>query len=396
MSTDVGGIHAKALKGIDDDFFKIQDFSFFLNSVSKLGQINKLFCYSEPRLLKANLEHSLVSPIRDSDYLFQFVRQNYRLQWLFVLLLNFLFYERKFHIVSFFRSLFFQSQKELHFQLGSFEVLSKRKRGASGTLDVIIPTLGRKDCLYDVLSDFRNQTLIPSCIFILEQNPLLGSKTELDYLYDENWPFEIRHHFTYQTGACRARNWALDRIESEWVFLSDDDIRLEFDFLERAFEAMSAYNATCSTFSCVSNFKEGLRQEKVNQSTVFGSGNSIIRADKLKELRFSMELESGYGEDTDFGMKLRNKGIDVIHFPEPQIQHLKAPAGGFRSQVKPGSQAVLNPSPTVLWAKMRHTTKEEFLGYKTFYFLSQFKKGNLNYWKIRNQWKRSLKVAKKL
>src|SRR5690606_34956855 len=121
--------------------------------------------------------------------------------------------------------------------------------------------------------------------------------------------------------------------------------------IETAFDAMGAYNSFCSTFSCGNNFERKSNQEQINQSTVFGSGNSIIKASHIKEIRFSEELESGYGEDMDFGMKLRKCGVDVIHFPEPGIIHLKAPAGGFRSQFRPESQTFLQPSPTVLWTK---------------------------------------------
>jgi hypothetical protein len=38
-------------------------------------------------------------------------------------------------------------------------------------------------------------------------------------------------------------------------------------------------------------------------------------------------------EDSDFGMQLRNQGIDVLYLPEPKI-HLKAPVGGFRTKPK--------------------------------------------------------------
>jgi GT2 family glycosyltransferase len=30
-------------------------------------------------------------------------------------------------------------------------------------------------------------------------------------------------------------------------------------------------------------------------------------------------------EDNDFGMQLRNQGVDVLYLPEPKILHLKAP-----------------------------------------------------------------------
>ena len=38
-----------------------------------------------------------------------------------------------------------------------------------------------------------------------------------------------------------------------------------------------------------------------------------------------MNYEFGFGEDIDFGMQLRNNGIDIIYLPYPEIIHIKAP-----------------------------------------------------------------------
>jgi GT2 family glycosyltransferase len=46
-----------------------------------------------------------------------------------------------------------------------------------------------------------------------------------------------------------------------------------------------------------------------------------------------MKVSNLDGEDTDFGLQLRNCGANIIYFPEIQILHLKAPIGGFR--IKP-------------------------------------------------------------
>jgi glycosyltransferase involved in cell wall biosynthesis len=399
MSSDVGGIHAKVLNSIDKDFFKIEDFSFFINTVAKQGQINNLFCYSEPQLLQRTEVDNLVFPKRSLQYLFRFVRQNYKPKWSFILLFNYIIYERRFPIGAFVKAIRFNSKRKLIFDLSSIKIRFKPEKKFNKSLDVIIPTLGRSESLYKILCDFKEQSVLPKRIIIVEQNPDPNSKTELDYLVKKQWPFEIVHHFTNQLGACHARNWALDKIENEWVFFSDDDIRIKKNFIEAAFENIASYGTKCSTFSCVNKFGGGISNEKINQSTVFGSGNSFVKSCFLKDLRFSIELEHGYGEDMDFGIQLRNAGVDVIHFPEPQIHHLKAPTGGFRtifeSEWKKSSLKV-QPAPTVLWIKLKHFTKEQFLGYKTFYFISQIQKGNYNLFALERRWKRSLNYANKL
>jgi hypothetical protein len=55
--------------------------------------------------------------------------------------------------------------------------------------------------------------------------------------------------------------------------------------------------------------------------------------------------------DNDFGMQLRNQGVDVLYLPEPKILHLKAPVGGFRTKPKlawENDEIQPKPSPTVM------------------------------------------------
>jgi GT2 family glycosyltransferase len=91
----------------------------------------------------------------------------------------------------------------------------------------------------------------------------------LDYVHNENWPFNIEHTFTHQAGACNARNLALDQVESEWVFLNDDDNRFESDFIEKTFENIKIYGAKCVTNSYLQPH-EKLIDTRVNQSSIFG------------------------------------------------------------------------------------------------------------------------------
>jgi GT2 family glycosyltransferase len=114
-----------------------------------------------------------------------------------------------------------------------------------------------------------------------------------------------------------------------------------------------------------------------------------------------MRFENGFGEDADFGMQLRNKGVDVLYLPQPQILHLKAPVGGFRSKpVLPWEDEVIQPkpSPTVMLFKNIYHTKEQLLGYKLNLFFKYYKnqsiKNPFKYYKsMQKQWEISAKWA---
>jgi len=117
-----------------------------------------------------------------------------------------------------------------------------------------------------------------------------------------------------------------------------------------------------------------------------------------------MALEFGYGEDVDFGMQLRNLGVDVIYIPEIKISHLKAPIGGFRSTYKPSwidGEIQPKPSPTVMLNRLNNSSKHQLLGYKTLllikYYFAQTIKNPMRYYKqFTRQWNQSVFLANEL
>lgn len=249
------------------------------------------------------------------------------------------------------------------------------------------------------------QTHLPKNVIIVEQNTNPESVSELDYLTGQKWPFLIKHTFTNQAGACNARNVALSQIESEWVFMADDDIRIENDFIENALKNINRFGAFTGTFGCYANdFPVSKKHTIQMQWTSFGSGCSIVKSEFLEKVKYNSGFEFGYGEDSDFGMQLRNQGIDVIYFPTPEIEHLKAPIGGFRT--KPvlawaNDNIQPKPSPTVMLYNQLHLTKEQINSYKTILFFKFYKiqtiKNPIRYYNnFKKQWMQSLYWANKL
>ena len=402
MSGLVGGIASSVLIALKNQVICEANFDYFLCSLAKLGMPLGLLCYSEPKLLQ-NHEINIKTNFGNRVKLFQFVKQHYKTRWVFLLVFNLAIYEFEFPLIPLLFSFFYKDRTNVNLNLDLISVQSSQKVVNKRSLDVIIPTIGRKKYLFDVLKDFSNQILLPNKIIIVEQNPIEASQTELDYILDEKWPFEIQHFFIHQAGACNARNMALEQTQSEWVFLADDDNRFEPTLLSDVFDKIQQYGAEVVTAS-YPQANEIKKYSHVIQWSTFGAGCSFVKRELLEKVKFNMGFEFGYGEDSDFGMQLRNQGADILYLPEPSILHLKAPIGGFRT--KPPLQwqednVQPKPSPTVMLFQIVHNTQEQIRGYKTILFFKYYKhqkiKNPIAYFiNFQKQWDKSVFWANQL
>ncbi|ANH60441.1 glycosyltransferase family 2 protein [Dokdonia donghaensis] len=403
MHSYVGGIHATVLNEISTSVNVDVNFDFLLNSIAKKAQAQGLICLSEPQLVK---DQALVkSLIATREELYTFVSKHYKKRWLFFLFIMHAKYSRTYPVVNVLRCLFKKNSSHINIDFNKIVFETFKPEGSLPLqIDVVIPTLGREKYLVDVLNDFKNQTLLPKKVIVVEQNPDINSSSELDYLYSENWPFEIDHMFIHTTGVCNARNLALKKCASEWVFLFDDDGRLTNDTLQEIQKTLFKTNAKCINMSYL---QKGEKETNVHlkQWPYFGAGCSVIHKSALVNVSFDPALEHGYGEDVDFGMQIRNNGADILYAPNIKITHLKAPIGGFRSKkVFPWQieGAILpKPSPQVMYHREKNTTNKQLIGYKWVLFFKFYKensiKNPISYIRyFRSAWEASQKWAQKL
>jgi len=401
MSALVGGVNTRIIANFSKEKHQADSFELYLSLMARKGMWQGLCCYSEPLLLTDR--NITVTALNTASYtnLFRFIKFHYKTQWLFYLLMSLLFFERRLPFGAFLKA-FFSSKSVEGVNLLEGIVIDSKKGITKKSIDVLIPTIGRRKYLFDFLTDLKNQTQLPDRVIIIEQNPQVNSVSELDYLSD-NWPFIIEHVFTHQSGACNARNIGLDKVVSDWVFLADDDIRIVPDFIEKGLASLRQYGQMATTFFCHQE------NEKPNfnyplQWGNFGSGCSIVKTESLRGIRFDMRYEFGFGEDGDFGIQLRNAGTDVFYFPKPDILHLKAPMGGFRT--KPvlaweNESVQPKPSPTVLLFQIKNQTIEQQRSEKVKLFINYYRhqpiKNPVRYIMMLNkQWKLSQKWAYKL
>ncbi|MCF6129928.1 glycosyltransferase family 2 protein [Flavobacterium sp. AS60] len=402
MSSRVGAVHASVLNACKNDLYAKDNFDYFLNSFARRAMLFGLLCYSEPKLLLQNKvsEFNNESSLQE---LFKFTKQHYKARWVFLLFFNLLLFEKKFSLLPFLSSLCYKRRKLDSKLLNQIPLESNKKIVEQGTIDVLIPTIGRKDYLFNVLNNLAAQTFLPKNVIVIEQNPDMNSTSDLDFIQNKKWPFVIKQHFTHQTGACNARNIGLLMIESEFTFMADDDIIFENDLLEIAMKTFQTIGNEVFLVACHLKEQTVIPQLPM-QFPVFGAGHAFVKSSCIKGLKFNMGFEFGFGEDADFGMQLRNKGFDILYISTTTILHLKAPIGGFRTKPILGWQhdeIQPKPSPTVMLYRLMYDTKEQIQNYKSMIFIknlnSSFLKNPFKYIKtFRQKWNRSVYWATEL
>ncbi|MDR5589715.1 glycosyltransferase family A protein [Christiangramia sp. SM2212] len=426
MSTDVGGIKGKVLLHFRELFERAKNFGFLLNSIAKLGQQNGLFCYSAPKLVKkrkSSVDSKLMntnsgdkfisSPVAfaqpkirieakaSSKELFSFTFSHYKNIRILLLFFCLIRYEGRFPLAALILSLFQKKYFNKNFDLSDIDLYSRKNGNRRPTVDVIIPTLGRKEYLLKVLEDLKAQSLKPRKVIIVEQNPDPVSTSDLPELNSNTWPFYIFHFFINETGACNSRNIALNEVNADWVFFADDDIRFDTDLLSNSLDELKRLGADCLNINCKQKGENSVFH-KIKQWGSFGSGTSIVSSEFAKNINFDEVFEYGFGEDKDYGMKLRNAGCDIIYHPSIEILHLKAPRGGFReSNLLPWEKDKPKPSPTIMVYAIKHYTLEQLRGFKTelflrYYFRQKIKNPVVYYKGMKKKWKNSEFWADKL
>ena len=374
MSGDVGAVHSAVINACSVALSNNDSLGYYLNSLAKMAMPLGLICYSEPNLLHST---DVVNVVKSSEStsIFKFTSQHYKKRWLFLLLFNLWIYEKKLPLIDCLISLFNRSRTLSDETFDNIDGPIINTAIVLPTVDVVIPTIGREKYLFDVLKDLNIQSHRPENVIIVEQNPDLNSISTLEFLTAEKWNFQIKHTFTHQSGACNARNVALDKVTSDVVFFADDDIRMEPTFIANALSEMTLFGADAVTVNC--HLKgQGSLFKNVLQWPYFGSGCSFVKSVALHGKKFQMGYEFGFGEDTDFGMQLRNSGCDIIYLPNQKLLHLKAPVGGFR--VKPdfpwkNDSMQPKPSPTIMLYLLSHLTTTQIRGYKTVMLFKFFK-----------------------
>ena len=368
------------------------NFSYFCSILGFQSLKAGLHTWSLPELVNAEVNTKVSSEISKVEF-FKFVRNNYTKKQYWLLLISYMLFQRKILLLPFIKNYFFV-KKSIH--LNEHLGQQCKPNVINCSVDVIIPTLGRESYIIDTLMDLNTQTLLPKQVIIVEQIAPGNEDFAYKFLETTNWKFEIVHLVIKELGACNARNLAMQYIKSDWTFLADDDIRL----LPETLAGVISYLNENEIFSAsLSSYKKGETIDEMKRPffwSEFSSGCSLVKSSFLEGLQFRKCFEFGFGEDTDFGFQLRQRGCSVIYYNKFPVYHLKAPIGGFRTKfMRSWSRDLIKPvpEPTIHLCALMNYNTYQIKGFQLFYTLKDFNRLMIFGLSI-IQVKRSLKYAK--
>ncbi len=356
------------------------------------GQKHGFCCYSEPILFSSGYhlyeEISKLSNVIQLNQV-QLIKRIYGLKWVWFWVLAIILDKKQMNFLSLFRAIFSLTpkpfvfnQKLLEERINSYSLKNICEESNIKSVDVILPTLGRLDHLRNVLLDLSGQTVLPNRVVIIEQIPpdLTWPAISLDY--EQEYPFEIVKKIVHWTGVCRARNLGLSICNSKWVLFLDDDIRFGDKFIEDLISGVNLYKVQAIN-ECTYQLTQPIpNPEPMQIWHTFGGGVGLVERELAVKAGGFDEKIIGYGEDGEFGVRLRKVGSHILYTTNSPVLHLKAERGGFRFTKLPWFSEKIKPrpSPTVLYALLKHNTTQMNCGFQLFTFIKRIRSVCLLKW----------------
>lgn len=374
-----------------------------------------LFPYSDPRLiaqpLPASVQESVQRPL-PANNIARLIARAYGRKWLAVWFLSNLAFRRKAPILSLARAGKLSCQplevrnnalSQLAPELNKNAAIERANYG----VDVVIPTLQRPQFIADVLDDLATQTIIPRSVILIEQG-IADNSSLLAGIKQKHWPFNLSVHSVPWIGACKARNLGIAACRSDWLLFLDDDVRFSPNMICHLLNVAQQYSVESVTSALYLPNQDPKQLSKTTHPYVwpyFGTGACLVLTESvLAAGGFDERLEHGYGEDYEFGVRLRQSGANVVYAPGEPVLHLKAPSGGFRHKFNhPWSKdrVTPRPSPTVLYSRNKHVTRPMQQGYALYYWLKRLGTAPLYAWpaeliKVARQWRSAKKWSDRM
>ena len=217
-------------------------------------------------------------------------------------------------------------------------------------VSVVIPTLNRYGYLKDILADFEKQTYKNFEILIIDQS----QPFQKDFCKDYN--MKIHHIPQSEPALWLARNTAIEKSTGSIIALSEDDVRINPDWIENHLRCLDYFNADISAGVF---YPEGssIPQERsfFCVASQFATGNAMLYKNVFKEIGlFDRQFERQRMGDGEFGLRAYLNGLKCISNPYASCIDVKAGTGGLRQMgswdaFRPKSLFAPRPIPSVLY-----------------------------------------------
>ncbi len=197
---------------------------------------------------------------------------------------------------------------------------------AAPKISVVIPTLNRYKYLKDVLKDFELQDYKNFEIIIIDQ-----SVPFQDQFYGQ-FSLDIKVLKQKEKALWLARNNAIKIAEGTIIALSEDDVRIESNWLSNHLKCLDFFKADISAGVF---YPKGQKLSKETSSfkiaSQFATGNSVLYKNVFKKTGlFDRQFEKQRMGDGEFGLRAYLSGFKSISNPFASCIDVKAEVGGLR------------------------------------------------------------------
>lgn len=222
-------------------------------------------------------------------------------------------------------------------------------------VSVVIPTLNRYSYLKDVLSDLEEQDYRNFEVIACDQS----DKFDKDFY--NGWNLDLKLIRQEEKALWLARNTAVRAANGEYIAFSEDDVRIDPDWLKQHLKCIDYFKADISAGVF---FPEGsempVHKRFFKWAEQFATGNAMLKKDVFSRTGlFDRHFEKQRGGDGEFGLRCYLLGFTGISNPLAFCKDVKAPTGGLREQgswdsLRPTRLFAPRPVPSVLYLSRKY------------------------------------------
>lgn len=318
----------------------------------------------------------------------------------------YMLFRKSFSFISEYKALKIASKRVVKKESKNIQYRDLNPVKGTPTVSLVIPTMKRQEYTELLLKDHNTQTYLIKEAVIVDATP--ENERDSKYYNPDNFNFEVKIKWQTTKGSCRARNEAINMCTGDYIIFADDDVRVLPDFVENHIRLLQTYNASAcngldimadNTSQNLNDLKQKLSKLKgdrwkVGVAHLFSNANSCVKRTVVEKLVGNdVNFDGGYGEDTDFGLRILMLGEILLQNPFSPNLHLKPPLGGYRfwgnqSKIlgkkrkmqpweldKPVKYIRPVPSPTITYNFLKHFTPKQIKEWRwKHFFIYLFKR----------------------
>ncbi|MCL8006553.1 glycosyltransferase [Gelidibacter japonicus] len=217
-------------------------------------------------------------------------------------------------------------------------------------VSVIIPTLNRYEYLKDVFKDLEQQSYKNFEVIIVDQS----EPYQVEFYKDFN--LEINLIRQEEKALWLARNTAIKAAKGTLIALSEDDVRIQPNWIEAHLKCLDFFDASISA-GVFYPLHQSLPKSRsyFTLASQFATGNALLYKDVFKDVGlFDRQFEGQRMGDGEFGLRVYRKDIKSISNPFAACVDVKAASGGLRfmgswDAFRPTKLLSPRPIPSVLY-----------------------------------------------